>query len=344
MDDRQARALADVRARHPEAIAEAAVARRRRPEVVSASGSLMIIAADHPARASLGAGGRPCAMADRLDLLNRLVAALSRPGVDGVLATADILEDLLILKALDDKLVVGSMNRGGLAGSVFELDDRFTGYTAASLAAMGFDGGKMLLRIDLADPATVRTLESCANAISDLAAHRLMAVVEPFWASREGASPAPRASSTRGGLTVGGRRASVASAGRVRHDLTADAVARSIAVASGLGTTSAYSWLKVPVVDDMERVLAASTLPVLLLGGDAGESEHEADEMFERWTTALALPTVRGIVAGRALLYPPDDDVDAAVDRAVSLLAGGTPGGSLGTEAADIAARGAQAV
>jgi DhnA family fructose-bisphosphate aldolase class Ia len=340
MDKRQARALADVRARHPEAIAEAAVARRRRPELVSATGNLMIIAADHPARASLGAGGRPWAMADRLDLLDRLVAALNRPGVDGVLATADILEDLLILKALDDKLVVGSMNRGGLAGSVFELDDRFTGYTAASLAAMGFDGGKMLLRIDLADPATVRTLESCADAISDLAAHRLMAMVEPFWASREATSPASRGSSAKGGLTVGGRRA----AGRVRHDLTADAVARSIAVASGLGTTSAYSWLKLPVVDDMERVLAASTLPVLLLGGDAGESDDEADEMFERWTTALTLPTVRGIVAGRALLYPPDDDVDAAVDRAVSLLAGGTPGGSRGTEAADIAARGAQAI
>jgi Cgl0159-like len=83
---------------------------------------------------------------------------------------------------------------------------------------------------------------------------------------------------------------------------------------------------------------------VLLLGGDAGESEDEADEMFERWTTALALPTVRGIVAGRALLYPPDDDVDAAVDRAVSLLTGGTPGTPRGTQAADIAVRGAQAV
>jgi hypothetical protein len=66
--------------------------------------------------------------------------------------------------------------------------------------------------------------------------------------------------------------------------------------------------------------------------------------MFERWTTALALPTVRGIVAGRALLYPPDDDVDAAVDRAVSLLTRGTPGTPRGTQAADIAARGAQAV
>jgi len=304
----------------------------------------MIIAADHPARASLGAGGRPWAMADRLDLLDRLVAALRRPGVDGVLATADILEDLLILRALDDKLVVGSMNRGGLAGSVFELDDRFTGCTASSLAAMGFDGGKMLLRIDLADPATVRTLESCADAISDLAAHRLMAMVEPFWATREVATPTASVRSVRDGLTGGSWPTPATAAGRVRHDLTAHAVARSIAVASGLGTTSAYTWLKLPVVDDMDRVLAASTLPVLLLGGDAGESEDEADEMFERWTSALALPTVRGIVAGRALLYPPDDDLDAAVDRAVSLLTSGAPDATRGSERADIAARGAQAI
>ena len=37
-------------------------------------------------------------------------------------------------------------------------------------------------------------------------------------------------------------------------------------VASSAGATSAYTWLKVPVVDDMERVMAASTLPALLLG------------------------------------------------------------------------------
>jgi DhnA family fructose-bisphosphate aldolase class Ia len=256
----------------------------------------MIIAADHPARASLGAGGRPAAMADRWELLARLVTALARPGVDGVLATADIVEDLLLLGALDDKVVIGSMNRGGLARSVFELDDRFTGYTAESLAALGFEGGKMLLRIDLADPGTARTLEASATAINELAARGLMAMVEPFWTRR-------------------------LSPDRVRNDLTTDAVVLSVAVAAGLGSTSAYTWLKLPVVDDMERVLAASTLPALLLGGDAGESEEEVEEMYGRWAAALKLPTARGIVAGRALLYPPDDDVAAAVDRAVGLLA-----------------------
>ena len=63
------------------------------------------------------------------------------------------------------------MNRGGLAGTVFEMDDRFTGYDAAGDRRMGFDGGKMLLRIDPDDPATVATMEACARAVSDLASH-----------------------------------------------------------------------------------------------------------------------------------------------------------------------------
>ena len=143
-----------------------------------------MIAADHPARGALRAGERPLAMADRADLLDRLVLALSRPGVNGVLGTPDVLEDLLLLGALDGKVVVGSMNRGGLAGTVFEMDDRFTGYDAAAIAAAGFEGGKMLTRIDPDDPTTVATLESCGHAVSDLAAHGLMAMVEPFISHR----------------------------------------------------------------------------------------------------------------------------------------------------------------
>ena len=87
----------------------------------------MIVAADHPARGALAVGSRPTAMNSRTDLLDRLRAALADPGVDGVLATADILDDLLLLGALEDKVVFSSMNRGGLAGAQFELDDRMTG-------------------------------------------------------------------------------------------------------------------------------------------------------------------------------------------------------------------------
>ncbi len=281
--------ILDVRVRRPDAVAAAAAARR--PASLGDIDRLLVVAADHPARGALASGGDPMAMGNRVDLIDRLLVALARPGVNGVLATADVLEDLLLLGALDDKLVFGSMNRGGLAGAVFELDDRFTGYDAAAVDARGFDGGKMLLRIALDDPGTAATLQACAQAVDALARRRRIAMVEPFWTRRVD--------------------------GRLVTDLGADAMIRAIAVASGLGATSAYTWLKVPVVEEMERVMAASTLPALLLGGD---TTGDPGETFLRWRKALALPSVRGLVAGRSLLYPADGDVAAAVDGAAALL------------------------
>ena len=43
------------------------------------------------------------------------------------------------------------------------MDDRFTAYDAASIAAAGFEGGKMLTRIDPDDAGTVATLEACGT-------------------------------------------------------------------------------------------------------------------------------------------------------------------------------------
>jgi len=92
---------------------------------------------------------------------------------------------------------------------------------------------------------------------------------------------------------------------------------RSIAIASGLGHSSAYSWLKIPVVDDMARVMSATTLPTLLLGGEPNGDE---DATYASWSEALALPGVRGLTVGRSLLYPPSGDVSAAVAVAASLV------------------------
>ncbi|MFG2137263.1 deoxyribose-phosphate aldolase [Streptomyces sp. NPDC048650] len=288
--------LPALRARHPEAVAEAAARRTRRP-LIGESGRLMIVAADHPARGALAVGDRQLAMANRLDLLERLVLALSRPGVDGVLATADILEDLLLLGALEGKVVMGSMNRGGIAGASFEMDDRFTGHRPQDIARLRFDAGKLLLRIDYDDPGSLDTMEATARAIDAMAELRLPTFVEPFLSSRVD--------------------------GRVRNDLGPEAVTRSVAIASGLGGTSAYTWLKLPVTDDpdaMARVCETSTLPTVLLGGDIGRTVHDQEAAYEKWRKALRLPTVQGLVVGRSLLYPADGDVAAAVDTAVGLL------------------------
>ncbi|TDD35089.1 aldolase [Actinomadura sp. KC06] len=283
--------LAGVRAARPEAIAEAAAARGRRKGPPGASGRLLIIAADQPARGVLAVGGDLTAAADRRELLDRLCVALDRPGVDGVVAAPDVLEDLLLLGALDGRLAVGTMNRGGLAGTAFEIDDRFTAYDAEAIAASRLDGGKLRFRIDDSDPATARTLESCAGAVSALARRGLTALVEPLVAHRM--------------------------EGRVRNLVTPEAMIRAVSVASGLGVTSAYTWLMVPVVPEMERVAAATTLPVLVLGADAGGDPREA---LDGWRRALRIPGVRGLVAGRSVLYPQDGDVEAAVDAAAALL------------------------
>lgn len=280
------RQIQEIRARHPERIAQAAAVRRRRP-LLGERDQLMIIAADHPARGALGVGGRPLAMGSRVELLDRLRTALARPGVDGLLATPDIVEDLLLLGELDDKVVIGSMNRGGIQGAVFEFDDRFTAYDTASIVRMRLDGGKMLCRIAIDEADTAATLSACSQAVSELAGEGLVAMVEPFWSRRSG------------------------------HDLTPEGVIRAINVGQALGTTSARTWLKIPVVEDMERVMRATTLPTLLLGGDPGDTP---DLAYAAWRKALRLPGVRGLVVGRALLYPPDDDVAAAVDTAVAML------------------------
>jgi len=285
--------LVDARVRDPECFARLAGERRRPEGLTGSTGRLLLVAADHPARGALRAGDVPLAMGDRARLLDRIVRALERPGVDGFLGTADLVDDLLLMGVLEDKVVFGSMNRGGLAGTAFEIDDRFTGYDAAAIHRAGLQGGKMLLRIDPDDPATVRTMEACARAVDDLAAHGVTALVEPFISHRDGA-------------------------GRVRNDLSTEAVVRSATVAAGLGGTSSRTWLKLPVVDDMEVVLAATTLPVVLLGGEVSSDQGA---QFAAWSKALASPQVRGMVVGRSLLYPPDGDVEAAVDATVEMIA-----------------------
>jgi len=237
-------------------------------------------------------------MANRRSLLERLLTALENPDVDGVLASPDVVEELLLLDALHDKVVIGSMNRGGLAGATWEIDDRFTGYDAESIARLRLDGGKLLLRLVDDDPGTIPTLEASAKAVTALAANGLMAMVEPLPYRR--VPPADGAS------------------GPGRLELLKDpaSLARAITVASALGTTSAYTWLKLPAPASPEP-LDATTLPVLVLGGVP--SKDPAQDLAS-WGKALRHPVVRGLVVGRALLYPPDGDVAAAVAAAAKTL------------------------
>jgi DhnA family fructose-bisphosphate aldolase class Ia len=284
--------IRETRASNPEAISEAYKNRKRR-DIIQGDGRLFIIAADHTARGALGVRDDETAMADRYELLKRLAIALSNPGVDGVLATPDILDDLALLGLLEGKLAVASMNRVGLKGAKFEMDDRFASHNFEGIVRDGLDMAKTLTRINFEDDNTAKTLEYTANAINDAVEAKTPILVEPFiskWVN-----------------------------GKIVNDLSTDATVLSVTIASGLGSSSKYTWLKLPVVPNMEKVMASTTLPTLLLGGDPVGDQADT---YELWEAALKLPGVRGLMVGRSLLYPQDGNVEDAIATAVALVHG----------------------
>jgi DhnA family fructose-bisphosphate aldolase class Ia len=283
--------LMEARVREPKALQRALAGRARR-SIPGVDGRLMLLAADHTARGMLGVGSDPLAIADRFTLLDRLVRGLAVDGVDGVMASADILEELAFLGVLEGRLAIGTMNRGGIIGAKWELDDRLTAYDTEHVASMGLDGGKTLLRIEDTDPGLPRTLEMVARLTTELADLGIMSLIEPL----------PYLKNEHGGAHL---------------DQSEERLIKVVAIASGLGSSSAFTWLKIPATANPGRVAAATSCPILLLGGDAGA---QWEQVFARWEQALAVPNIRGLVPGRALLYPESLTVEEAVGRAARLV------------------------
>lgn len=287
----QYQALLEARVFKPEAFTKALLGRARRTPQ-GTDGKLLLVASDHTARGKIALAVDPIAMADRHTLLDRLVRVLGNPGVDGVLASADVLEELAWLGALENKLAIGTMNRGGIIGATWELDDRVTSYDVDHVESMGLDGGKTLIRIDYTDPAVARTLETVAAITTQLADRKLLSMIEPLPYIKD-------------------------ASGKATLNTSDDALITVVAIASGLGASSAYTWLKVPATDRMAEVAGATTLPILMLGGDPTGG---TDQIFQRWEAGMHEPNVRGLLAGRTLLYPPDGDSEAVTSRATALV------------------------
>ena len=289
-------ALMEARIFDPQSLVDALVSRRRRT-IAGSDGRFVIVAADHTARGKISLGSDPLAMADRYTLLDRLVRCLAMPQVDGVLASADVLEELAWLGALDGKLAIGTMNRGGILGATWELDDRLTAYDTDHIESMGLDGGKTLIRIDYTDSSVARTLETVARLTTELADRRLMAMIEPLPYTKDGN-------------------------GKAVLDTSDEALIKVVAIATGLGASSAYSWLKIPASSRMSEIAGATTLPILMLGGEPSENP---DDIFALWKESMSEPNVRGVVAGRTVLYPNDADPEGAVLRAAAAVRPDTP-------------------
>jgi len=302
--DRLLRELMETRVTNPEFAWNAAQVRVQRKNMVL-DGKLNIVAADHPARNVTKVGDHPLAMADRREYLARILRVLTSDRVDGVMATMDILEDLLVIDGLlrlsgaptllDNRVLIASLNRGGLAGSAWELDDPMTGTTAAVSKDWRFDGVKVLLRVDESEPASLKTMLACAQAINESNALRLPMFLEPLPVTRTGNA-----------WTV------------VK---TAEALAKLAGVASALGDSSRYLWLKLPYCDGFATVAKSTTLPILLLGG---ESAGDPSPFLRQLESAMgAGSNVRGAMVGRNVVFPGDDDPMVIADAAGGIIHSG---------------------
>lgn len=291
-DDTWSRLLRE-RADRPEAFVEALVGRRRRA-LIGPDRRLLIVAADHTARAIVAAGDQPFAIANRRDLLDRLVRILRHPHVDGLLASADLVEELAWLGVLEEKLVFGTMNRGGYLGASWGLDDRMTAYDAEHVARLGLDGGKVLLRVEHTDRGVANTLSEVVAQMRLLEERDLVCIVEPL----------PYV---------------IDASGQPALDKSTDRLDKIVSIAAGLGANSMRTWLKLPAWTSETTLGRATTMPVLLLGGDPGTN---LEATFQEWERSLQVPNVIGLVAGRPLLFPHGRTVEEITARAAKLVHG----------------------
>lgn len=281
--------ITDARVDKPEVVALEQRSRQRRTRLAP-DGKLVILAADHPARMSTATPSDPLGMTNRHAYLGRVLRALAGGLIDGLMATPDVLDDVFIVNHLvkqgggpgflDGKVLLGSMNRSGLAGTVFEMDDDMSAYSADGIAEANLDGAKVLWRLDPNEPGSGRTLMYIADAVSELSAMGLPSFLEPLPVKR-----------TENGYQP------------VKDPIE---LLKQIGVLSGLGGNTARTWLKIPVCEDYERVVRATTMPLLMLGGASHDNPEPTIREFARGLQGG--PNVRGAMVGRNVLYPGQDD------------------------------------
>ncbi len=270
-----------------------AQARKRRTRL-TIDGKLSILAADHPARGVTVLGNDPFKMGNRQEYLGRILRVLIATDFDGFMSTADMIEDLLIIdylvqqgggpSILDGKVLIGCMQRGGVAGVRGEIDDRFGSYSAESIARFNLDGGKMLIRFVPDDERTLNTIDYCARAVTDLNRYNLTPFIEPLRMDYVN------------GQWVGKNNA--------------DELVKLAGVLGGLGDASHRTWLKIPYCDEFHRVTMATTLPILMLGGPSKEDPRST---YQDFAAAMATrANVRGAMVGRNVSFPGPEDPAAA--------------------------------
>jgi DhnA family fructose-bisphosphate aldolase class Ia len=240
----------------------------------------LILAADHRARGVV-------TMENYADFFGALTRAL--PHCDGILATAQPLAGLAAAGHLGaTQRTYLSLNRTGLAGSAFELDDRLVA-SVPRAAADGWTGIKHMTRIDMDDPVTSAALELLGQVLEQSREAGLEALIEPLvW--RDG--------------RVARDPDSVVFAALIAHDLGAPVVKVPVPAAPpGRERQRAVA-----------RVVASVGVPVLFLGGPLGDAGREPvlDEVRD-----VMQGGGHGMAMGRTIYQDPDPAEMAGLVRAL---------------------------
>lgn len=281
--------ITEIRVNSPEVVYSEAKARRRR-EKITKDGKITVLACDHPARNIIKSGDKPMIIGNRQSYLGRILRVITNPEFDGVMGPPDIIEELFAVNYLfkqaggesflDDKVILGCMNRGGLSGVVFEMDDRFTAFTAERVHKLRLDGVKMMFRLDPKSSESGKTIMYCVEAINECLKYDISVFIEALYVEN----------------TEQGYKSIKSPEGLVRV----------VGVASALGSSSMNSWLKIPYCDNFEVVAKATTLPILMLGGASKVDPTPTINEFVKGMKAGE--NVRGALVGRNVHHPGNDD------------------------------------
>jgi DhnA family fructose-bisphosphate aldolase class Ia len=234
----------------------------------------LVLAADHRARGVI-------TMEHYANFVDALALAL--PSCDGILATPQPLSDLAAGGHLaPNTRTYLSLNRSGLAGSTFELDDRLIA-SVSRAASDGWSGIKHMTRIDMSDPLTSPALELLGQVLEQARAAEIDALIEPLvW--RDG--------------QMSRDIADIVFAAIIAHDIGAPLLKVPVPIAPpGAERQQAVA-----------RVVASVGVPVLFLGGPKGEAGRQSvlDEVRDVMEGGGA-----GMAIGRTV-YQDDDPAEMA--------------------------------
>jgi len=234
----------------------------------------VLLAADHRARGVL-------TVERYQDYLDALRAAL--PYCDGILASTQPLADLVAGGAVGPgQRTYLSVNRTGLAGSVFELDDRLVAPLELATGA-GYTGIKLMTRIDLTDPASAGGLELLGQVLAAARRLGLEALIEPLsWKNGE-------IDRSTGGIVY---------AAVVAHDLGAPLIKVPVPGDAKPGPAR---------IEAVRRVVDSVGVPVLFLGGPV---RAERSILLAELADAMA-GGAAGVAIGRGVYQDPDPVVMA---------------------------------